>query len=145
VHARNPSFIAASLTTREARASKSSLAVEIYDRLDRGNLQKQAKGGTRTPRGGSNLAIPASTVTRTQRGVPRALKPANLRNSFKAKNMLFVRDSRGRAKLVYTLKHQTPIPKRVPFYEDFTTSMRRELTRTIPMAVARAMSTARKL
>lgn len=145
VHARNPSFIAASLTTREARASKSSLAVEIYDRLDRGNLQKQAKGGTRTPRGGSNLAIPASTVTRTQRGVPRALKPANLKNSFKAKNMLFVRDSRGRAKLVYTLKHQTPIPKRVPFYEDFTTSMQRELTRTIPMAVARAMSTARKL
>jgi hypothetical protein len=145
VQARNSSFIAASLTTRDARASKSSLAVEIYDRLDRGNLQMQAKGGVRTPRGGSNLAIPSSNIHRTARGVPKTLKPANLRNSFKKNNMLFQRDSRGRARLVYTLKHTTPIPKRVPFYEDFANSMRRELTRTIPLAVAKAMATARKV
>ena len=78
VHQRNASFIAASLTTRDARATKGSLAVEIYDRLDRGNLQMQAKGGTRTPHGGSNLAVPSSGVTRTSRGVPSRLRPTNL-------------------------------------------------------------------
>lgn len=144
IHARNTSFIAASLTTKEARASKSSLAVEIYDKLDRGHLQMQAKGGTRAPRG-ANLAIPASTVPRTSRGVPKAMKPGNLVNSFKRKGMLFQRDKKGKVRLVYTLKPRTPIPKRVPFHEDFQVSMQRELTRTIPMAVARAMATARKV
>lgn len=142
---RNASFIAASLTTRDARASKSSLAVEIYDKLDRGNLQKQAKGGARRPRGGANLAIPSSMVHRTSRGVPKNLKPANLQNSFKRKGMLFVRDKKGKPRLVYTLRPQTRIPKRVPFYEDFQSSMERELKRTIPMAVAKAMATARKV
>jgi hypothetical protein len=141
---RNASFIAASLTTKEARASKSSLAVEIYDKLDRGNLQMQAKGGTRTPRSGSNLAIPASTVPRGSKGVPKNLRPANLRNSFKKNGLLFTRDTKGRARLVYALKPATRIPKRVPFYEDFHASMSRELTRTIPQAVMRAMATARK-
>jgi hypothetical protein len=144
VHARNPSFIAASLTTRDAKATKSSLAVEIYDRLDHGQLQRQAKGGTRTPHKGANIAIPASSVPRTSRGVAKNFKPANLQNSFKRKGMLFVRDKKGKVRLVYTLKHQTHIPKRVPFYEDFHASMQRELTRTIPMAVAKAMSTARR-
>lgn len=145
VHARNSSFIAASLTTREARASKTSLAVEIYDKLDRGNLQMQAKGGVRVPQGGANLAIPASNVPRGSRGVPKNLKPANLKNSFKKNGMLFARDKRGRVRLVYTLKPASRIPKRVPFYEDFAASMSTELTRTIPLAVKKAMATARKV
>ncbi len=144
VHARNASFIGASLTTKDARASKLSLSVEIYDKLDRGNLQKQAKGGTRTPKG-RNLAIPVSTIKRGARGVPSRLRPRNLPNAIKIKGNLFVRDGRGRLKLVYALKRATKIPKRVPFYEDFAASMQRELTRTIPLAVARAMSTARTI
>jgi hypothetical protein len=54
---RNASFIAASLTTRQARASKQSLAVEIYDKLDHGNLMLQSKGGVRQPKGGGNIAV----------------------------------------------------------------------------------------
>lgn len=140
---RNASFIAASLTTKEARATKESLAVEIYDRLAHVDLPRQAKGGTKTPLKGANIAIPASSVPRTSRGVPTNLKPANLKNSFKTRNMLFVRTKGGRPRLVYTLKPAVKVPKRVPFYEDFAASMERELRRTIPDAVAKAMSTAR--
>jgi hypothetical protein len=141
---RNASFIAASLTTRDSRASKTSLAVEIYDKLNRGNLQLQAKGGTRTPRGGGSLAVPVSTIKKGARGVPARLRPKALQNSFKRNGKLYTRDKRGRIKLVYTLKPTTAVPKRVPFYEDFAASMNRELKRTIPLAVAKAMSTRRR-
>ena len=141
VQQRNASFIAASLTTRDARATKYSAAVEIYDKLDRGNLYKQAKGGTRAPRGGANLAIASSQITRTPHGVPTNVKPANLVNSFRVRDVIYQKDKRGRMRLMYVLKHQTPIPRRVPFYEDFAASMQRELTRTIPLAVKQAMST----
>jgi hypothetical protein len=141
VQQRNSSFIAASLTTRDARASKGSLAVEIYDKLDRGNLQKQAKGGDRTPRGGSNLAVPLSNVPRTSRGVPARLRPKNLPTAVRKKDALYARDKKGKLRLLYILKPQTKIPKRVPFYEDYEASMWRELARTIPLAVEKAMAT----
>jgi hypothetical protein len=144
VYQRNSSFIAASLTTREARASKTSLAVEIYDKLDRGNLLMQAKGGTRAPQGGSNLAVPASNVPKTSRGVPARLRPKNLPTAFKKGDVLYSRDKKGRLRLLYVLKHATKIPKRVPFYEDFAASMERELRRTIPLAVEKAMATRRR-
>ncbi len=139
---RNASFIAASLTTKQARASKQSLAVEIYDRLNRGHLQMQAKGGTRLPLKG-RLAVPVTGVPRSSRGVPQRLKPRNLKNAIEIRGNLFTRDGRGRLKMVYALKQQTKIPRRVPFYEDFAASMERELRRTIPLAVQKAMSTAK--
>ena len=140
---RNASFIAASLTTSHARASKQSLAVEIYDKLNRGNLQMQAKGGVRTPKSKGRLAVPVTGVPRTSRGVTSRLKPRNLKTAVEIRGNLFTRDGRGRLKMVYALKQQTKIPRRVPFYEDFATSMERELRRTIPLAVQKAMSTAR--
>lgn len=147
VHQRNASFIAASLTTKDSRASKQSLAVEIYDKLDRGNLQMQAKGGQRAPRGGSNLAVPASSIPKSSRGVPGNLRPKNLQPdlTFKKGDVLFSKNKRTRRlRLLYVLKHSTKIPKRVPFYEDFAASMQRELHRTMPMAMAKAMATRRK-
>jgi hypothetical protein len=144
VQQRNKSFIAASLTTRDARASKSSLAVEIYDRLDRGNLQMQAKGGQRTPHGGSNLAVPVSSVPKTSRGVPSRLRPKNMPTAVRKGDALYARDRKGRLRLLYILKPSTKVPKRVPFYEDFAASMRRELQRTIPLAVAKAMQTRKR-
>ncbi|MCA1452867.1 hypothetical protein I6F35_06480 [Bradyrhizobium sp. BRP22] len=144
VKQRNQSFIAASLTTRDARASKQSLAVEIYDKLDRGNLQMQAKGGTRTPHGGSNLAVPASSVPKTSRGVPARLRPKNMPTAVRKGDVLYAKDKKGRLRLLYVLKHATQIPKRVPFYEDFAMSMKRELQRTIPLAIAQAMATRRR-
>jgi hypothetical protein len=145
VQSRNKSFIAASLTTKDARASKQSLSVEIYDKLDRGNLMMQALGGTRAPMGGSNLAVPSSAVPKTSRGVTASLRPKNLQptKSFRRGDVLYAKDRKGKLRLLYVLKHQTKIPKRVPFYEDYAASMRRELIRTIPLAVQRAMSTRR--
>jgi hypothetical protein len=144
VHQRNASFIAASLTTKDSRASKGSLAVELYDKLQRGNLVMQSKGGTRTPQGGSNLAVPASSVPKGARGVPSRLRPKNMPTAFRKGDVLYARDKKGKLTLLYVLKHQTKIPKRVPFYEDYAMSMSRELVRTIPMAVERAMATRRK-
>jgi hypothetical protein len=142
VHQRNTSFIAASLTTKESRANKQSLSVEIYDKLDRGNLLMQAKGGLKTPRG-ANIAIPASDVPRGAHGVPKRLRPKNLQAAVRKKDALFQRDGKGRLKLIYTLKHSARIPKRVPFFQDFEASMRRELLRTLPLAVEKAMRTRR--
>jgi len=144
VQQRNASFIAASLTTRDARANKQSLSVEIYDKLDRGNLQMQAKGGTRTPHNGSNLAVPASNIPKGSRGVPKRLKPKNMPTAVRKGDVLYAKDKRGRLRLLYVLKHATPIPKRVPFYEDFAASMTRELVRTIPQAIQHAMATRRR-
>jgi hypothetical protein len=143
VNARNGSFIMASLTTKESRASKQSLAVEIYDKLDRGNLLKQAMGGTRAPMGGSNLAVPASTISRTQSGVPARFRPKNMPTAVRKGDVLYSRDRKGRLTLLYVLKPKTNIPKRVPFHDDFATSMLRELARTMPLAIERAMRTRR--
>jgi hypothetical protein len=144
VKQRNASFIAASLTTRDARASKMSLSVEIYDKLDRGNLEMQAKGGTRTPHGGSNLAVPVSSVPRTSRGVPARFRPKNMPTAVRKGDVLYAKDRRGKLRLLYILKHATKIPRRVPFYEDFAASMQREMQRNIPLAVAQAMSTRKR-
>src|SRR5262245_1828065 len=145
IHQRNASFIAASLTTRDARASKGSLSVEIYDRLNRGNLALHAKGGARVGHGGA-LAVPAEDIAaqRTGQGVPRRLRPRNLKTAVKKNDVLYTRDKKGRLKLAYVLKRQTKIPKRVPFFEDYAASMSRELNRTIPLAVERAMATRRR-
>src|SRR5262245_1638828 len=146
IHQRNSSFIAASLTTREARASKASLSVEIYDRLNRGNLVLHARGGARTPVGGGTLAVPAEDIAaqRGAQGVPKRLRPRNLKTAVKKNDVLYTRDKKGRLKLAYVLKRATRVPRRVPFYEDFAASMSRELHRTIPLAVGRAMATRRK-
>ena len=140
---RNASFIAASLTTRGARASKTSLATEIYDRLNRGNLMMHAKGGTRVGRGGS-IAVPVSGVPRGSRGVPERLRPRNLQNSVRIKDAIYTRNRKGKLQLMYVLKRQAKIPKRVPFFEDYQRVMRDTLGKTIPAAVARAMATARR-
>ena len=144
IHQRNASFISASLTTRGARANKSDLTVEIYDKLNRGNLEMQSLGGVRAPKGGSNLAIPVSTINRTSKGVPARLRPKNLPTAVRKGDALYARDKKGKLRLLYVLKTATKIPKRVPFYEDFALSMQRELVRGIPLAVARAMATRRR-
>ena len=144
IHQRNSSFIAASLTTKESRATKGSLSVEIYDRLNRGNLMLHAQGGTRKPVRGPNLAVPASDVPRGPRGVPERMRPKNLKDAFKIKDALYTRDRKGKLKLVYILKRTTKVPKRVPFFEDYAASMSRELHRTIPLAVEHAMATRRR-
>jgi len=165
VHVRNTSFLTASLTTKDARASKTQLDVEIYDKLDRGHLRLHAIGGQRTPHGGSNLAVPSSErITRTSMGVPKAQRPRVLKNAFVKGDVVYQRipapkagrryvfrgagqaliPVRGaRLRLMYVLKPQTTVPRAVPFYEDFEASMLRELTAAIPDAMRYAMATRR--
>ena len=78
------------------RASKGSLSVEIYAKLDRGHLQMQAKGGTRTPHAGSSLAVPSSSVTRTSRGVPPGCRPKNLPTAVRKGDVLYAKGRKGR-------------------------------------------------
>jgi|SRR5580765_1979130 hypothetical protein len=138
---RNASFIAASLTTRDTRASKTNLSTEIYDRLDKGHLTEQAKGGVVAPRR-RHIAVPVSSVPRTSRGVPKGLRPRNLPNGIRIKDAIYVRE-KGRLKLMYVLKTSVKIPRRVPFYEDYEMVMRRELAHAVPRAFEKAMRTRR--
>ena len=142
VKQRNASFIAAALTTKGTRATKRNLTTEIYDRLRRGNLVLHAKGGMRTAKRG-HMAVPVSTMPKGASGVPSRLRPKNVVNSVRIKDAIYTRDQRGRLKLLYVLKTATKVPKRVPFYEDYQTVMRREVYRAIPKAVERAMATRR--
>jgi hypothetical protein len=144
IKVRNPSFIGASLTTKGTRATKRQLETEIYDKLGRGHLMMHARGGVRKPQGRSHMAVPSSKLPKGSRGVPSGLRPKNLQNAVRIKDALYVRDKRsGKLKLMYVLKSATRIPKRVPFFEDYQTVMRRELMRALPIAVERAMSTRR--
>jgi hypothetical protein len=138
---RNASFIAASLTTRDTRASKTNLSTEIYDKLDKGHLTEQAKGGIVTPRR-RHIAVPASSVPRTSRGVPKGLRPRNLKDGIRIKDAIYVRE-KGKLKLMYVLKSKVRIPRRVPFYEDYQMVMSRELAHAVPRAFEKAMRTRR--
>ena len=148
VNVRNPSFISASLTTRASRATKYDLQSEIYDRLNRGNLQLHAMGGVRTPKGGGTLAIPTRQLMAQKgpHGVPKRLRPRNLPSdrSFRKGDRIYMRDKKGkRVEVLYVLKSSTRVPKRVRFYEDFARQMTHELINALPAAVERAMATRR--
>jgi hypothetical protein len=149
---RNASFIAAALTTKDARASKQSLATEIYDKFaasgrDAGHLMMQAKGGVRTPKGRGHMTVPSSNIRKGARGVPANLRPRQLGSRLFSKkgnpDRLYVKDRSGRLRLMYVLKTATKIPKRVPFFEDYQTVMSRELNRLLPIMIEKAMATRR--
>lgn len=140
IAAKNRSFIGAALTTKGARATKADPTVEIYDELGRGNLLLHARGGTRRARG-ANLAIPSSAnVRRTGGGAvsrgqtPRALADKAVRRG----RFLFAK-----GKMVYTLDPAVPIKRDVPFYQDFSNTMRQAMLDSLPKNVAVAMASRR--
>jgi len=147
VKVRNESFIAASLTTRHARATKENLSVMIYDKLGRGHLKLLAEGGVRGAVG-QNIAIPVGQIRaqRGSRGVPQDLRPRRLVRSFVKNGKLFRVLGRGKAtriQVAYLLRPQAKIPKTVPFYQLFANTMNRALVEAIPRAVVRAMASRR--
>ncbi len=75
---RNRAFFRAAIFmgTAAKRATKTKLPVSARDRLDRGNLQLHATGGTKRARSG-RIAIPSrfNKATRGTRGVRKALRP----------------------------------------------------------------------
>jgi hypothetical protein len=140
---RNKSFINAALRVRTS--TKNDLSVEIFDYLDRAQLLRHAKGGTKTPRG-SQLAIPSRNVRIGSRGVVNSQRPRNLDpgKSFVRNNRIYQVVGRGKArhvKLMYFLKPSVRVPKDVPFVEDFNAVIRKEILNNLPQAVIRAMTT----
>lgn len=156
VSVRNSGFMNAALTTKGTRATKRKLSVVLYDRLGRAGLQLHAVGGTKRPRG-RNLALPSAKVAarRTGKGVPKNLRPLALPNSFKQGDIIYQRvgkyqkagkrsaakDTRG-LKLMYTLKPSVRIRPDVPFYQDFASTMRREVPKAFNKNIKLAMATA---
>ena len=146
VTVRNPTFLRASL--RRITSTKANLTVAIVDKLNRGNLQMHAVGGTRTPRG-NNLAIPNEENTpRGTHGVRKTDRPKALiaRTPKRALRItprgIFVGRG-GKLKLKYALKATTSQPKDVDFYGDFEAAMTNEMRVMFPIHIRKAMETRR--
>lgn len=153
VHARDPNFLRAALTTRGERATKRRLMVVVYDRLGRANLTLHEAGGTKRPRGKA-IAVPSQAIQgrRGARGVPKGLRPRNLpatgpAGAFVKGDVLFQRIGAGKSRglrLMYVLKPSTRIGARVPFHADFDAAVRRAFPGQFRVAIRRAMATAMK-
>lgn len=164
IHVRNQRF--AGWALRIIKADKHNLRIEINDEAagGRGHMLAHAKGGRHVGKG--LTAVPSSQIAarRTSGGVPKALRPRNIPNTFKRGFVIYqrlplrgrkkkrARDSNGRfmntggrkfghLKLLYVLKPSTPFNPDVPFFEDFATVMRREIASRFPGAMKAAMRT----
>jgi hypothetical protein len=142
VQQRNRNFLRAALRVEPAK--KTDLRVAIVDQLGRGHLQLHAKGGVKQAKG--RLAVPSKRVQRGPGGVRQSQRPRNLKRAVVKGNLIFQQEGRGKSaklRLMYALRQQAKIRKRVPFYEDFATVMRREILQRFPGAMAQAMRTRR--
>lgn len=101
------------------KALKNDLVAEVGQTLDRDWISTQATGGIKKPRGAS-VAIPVQPeAIRTSGGaVKKAFKPRNLKNAFRTKKGIFVRDREGDLQKAFTLTPSAKIPKRFMFYEE---------------------------
>lgn len=149
---RNPNYIRLALQ-RGPPALKSDLRVSIVDSMaDRvlANLQMHAVGGTKTPKNVARLAVPIqANIRRTQSGTSVAQRPINLTNSFVADRSgrgpaIYQRGSDGKIRMMYVLKSSVPVPKQVPFYEDYAETMRRDAKANFPAAMMQALITSNK-
>lgn len=145
VKVRSAGFMRASLS-REF-ATKRNPRITIFDKLDRGNLLLHAEGGVRQAKEGS-LAIPEAKLAarRTSKGIPKALRPRTLPNSFRKGDVIYQRTGAGKSKglkLMYVLKPSAHIPRQVPFEADFNRIMTREMWPAFRTRIAAAMATRR--
>ena len=145
VQQRNASFIGASL--RVERATKGNLTAGVYDQLgNRGHLLELARGGTVTPTRSRVFAIPVSSdIRRGARGVRQQDRPRNLvsnnRRAVRVTSKGIFIGKGGRLQMVYAFKPSVTIPKRVPFYSDFSEVIVREMAANFASNVAYAMAT----
>ena len=142
---RNSRFI--STVLRVERASKTNLNARVFDRLGRDYLERQAKGGTKTPQG-NHIAIPGvQNTARTAGGaIPKAIRPRSLLNRkdiFKTDTLIYQRLPQQPPKILYILEPSANIPKRFPFYEDATKVANEKFSANYKAALQHAMRTAR--
>lgn len=99
---------------------------------------KQARG---------KLAVPTANVKRGASGVAKSQRPTTLDRSFRKGDSIFQRyggKKNPRIRKMYTLKPTVIIKPDVPFVHDFRGSMRSELVRALPAAMAKAMKSKRR-
>jgi hypothetical protein len=149
VKARNSGFIGYALR-RGPPATKHNLRIEIYDRSEKAFVKRLDKGGMHTAKK-SNLAIPVEGNVRVgSHGVRSSQQPRNLTDVFVADRngrgqAIWRRVGRGKRKLklMYVLKPAVQVSAKMPFTEDFTTSVLNETRTSFPAAMARAMKSRR--
>jgi hypothetical protein len=93
------------------------------------------------------MAVPIqANVKRTARGVRADQRPNTLARSFRIGDRIFQRQGTRKTvvKLMYSLRSTTPIPKDVPFYEDFAKQMQIGLRQNLARNVVLAMATRRR-
>jgi hypothetical protein len=142
---RNSRFINSVL--RVETANKTKLNARVFDKLGRDYLQRQAKGGTKTPKG-NNLAIPGVRNTaRTAGGAirksdrPRSM--LNRKDVFRTDTAILQRQKGQPLKILYILEPSANIPKRFPFYEDANKVANTEFQKNYRTALRNAIRTAR--
>ena len=148
---RNKRFVNASL--RVDLATKQVLKASVFDKLQRGNLEEHARGGTKTPRG-RHVAVPSRELKkkRSGRGVPKSLRP---RTALQKKNT-FVTTIKGQKviarrktkknrpiEVLYILEPIVRIPKRFPFYKQADLVVRSEIGPAFSKEFEKAMRTAK--
>lgn len=115
------------------RGEIDEMVATVYDKLERGNLDKHATGGTKTPFSGGTIAIPSTKYKdqiRTKTGrVSQRNKPRNITNQ---KGYFLGKSKRGGRKFiakrtstgietVFSFKEQAQLKKEFRFYEDAET------------------------
>jgi hypothetical protein len=149
VHVRNTTFMRALCAQRcgaftPPRATSPSRSTI---RCNRAQLQKHARGGTKTARG-AHLAIPSSEIPIGSHGVRKSDRPAALiartpKRALRITNRGVYVGKGGRLHLKYALRRSVPIPADVPFESDFRAAMIDGVRTAFPIWIRKAMQTRR--
>lgn len=140
---RNRRFIRSAL--RVKKASKRNLVGHLRDRFEKDWLERQAQGGTKTPRG-SKLLVPVA-AKRYAKGTkdPRSYAKSFIGKTRDGRLGLFQRYGRGgkRMRMLFALKDSVRVPKRFPFYANAKKTTRRLFDDHFAKAWRYALQTAR--
>lgn len=144
VKVKNQSFMNATLRIERAKAAdfrqNGAMSVRLYDRFyERVSLTRLEKGGLKTPKRRSHLAIPTPRVRRGSNGaVVKSQRPANLKRKVVKGGLIFQAEGRGKnskLRLFYKLQTSVRVPAKVPFHAAFEKTMRVAIRDEFPRAV----------
>ncbi len=144
--ARNKRF--ASVVFRVRRATKTRLEAWVYDALGRDWLNLHIRGGVKTPRRSSTLAIPGPNIKRSASGrIAPTKRPRGLKNAFVGGEGDAIYQRYGRrqrlVRLMYNLSRSATIRRVFPFYVQGELKVREVFPREFDKAIHEALRTAR--
>lgn len=137
---------------RVGLATKTRLRASVFDRLERGNLELHAVGGSKTPRG-RHVAIPSRRLAarRSGKGVPKSLRPRTaldrpnvFKTNINGQDVIATRKGkRGTFEVLYILETRAKINKTFPFYTEASIYVDREAGPTFAREFEKASRTAK--